>query len=125
MLDRNRGDQRFGPRFRLRSTGDFQRVYRRRCAASDDVLIVHSCENDLGHSRLGLSVSRKVGNAVIRNRWKRLLREAFRLRRIQLPPGVDLVVTPRTSTPAELSVIMESLTAVARRAAKKLARAKR
>jgi ribonuclease P protein component len=120
----NLTDQRFGPQYRLRTNRDFQRVYRRRCVASDDRLIVHACENELGHPRLGLSVSRKVGGAVVRNRWKRLLREAFRLRRLDLPQGVDLVVVPRAGAPTELSAVTESLVAVARRAAKKLARGK-
>ncbi|HWB11856.1 MAG TPA: ribonuclease P protein component [Pirellulales bacterium] len=115
-------DQRFRPQYRLRSGRDFQRVYRRRCVASDDTLIVHSCENELGHPRLGLSVSRKVGGAVVRNRWKRLLREAFRLRRPELPQGVDLVVVPRAGVAVDLSTVMESLVGVARRAARKLDR---
>lgn len=115
-------DQRFGPQYRLRTNRDFQRVYRRRCVASDDRLVVHSCENDLGHPRLGLSVSRKVGGAVVRNRWKRLLREAFRLRRPDLPQGVDLVVVPRAGATPDLSTVMESLVGVARRAARKLTR---
>jgi ribonuclease P protein component len=114
-------DRRFRPQYRLRSGRDFQRVYRRRSVASDDKLVVHACENGLGHPRLGLSVSRKVGGAVVRNRWKRLLREAFRLRRLDLPQGVDLVIVPRAGTTVELSVLMDSLVGVARRAAKKLA----
>ena len=115
-------DQRFRLQDRLRSDRDFQRVYRRRSVASDDLLVVHSCENDLGFPRLGLSVSRKVGGAVVRNRWKRLLRQAFRLQKRHLPAGVDLVVAPRAGVTAELSAIMESLVGVSRRAAKKLAR---
>lgn len=115
-------NQNFSREYRLRRGRDFQRVYRRRCVASDPLLVVHSCENELDHPRLGLSVSRKIGNSVIRNRWKRLLREAFRLRRIELPTGVDLVVVPRAGNIPELSATMEALVGLSRRASKKLAR---
>ncbi|HVX14799.1 MAG TPA: ribonuclease P protein component [Pirellulales bacterium] len=115
----------FRPEHRLHSGRDFQRVYKRRNVVSDSLLIVYSCESDLDHPRIGLSVSRKVGNAVVRNRWKRLLREAFRLRRADLPPGIDLVISPRPGSTAELAGVVESLVALARRAARKLARERR
>jgi ribonuclease P protein component len=118
-------DRRFRPIYRLRSGREFQQVYRRRCVASDPQLVLYSCENQLGHPRLGLSVSRKVGNAVVRNRWKRLLREAFRLRRPDLPTGIDLVVSPRPGATANLTEVMESLVGLARRAARKLSREKK
>ena len=84
---------------------DFARVYAAaRASASDDVLLIYACENELTHARLGLSVSRKVGGAVQRNRWKRILREAFRLSVEQLPAGVDLVVIPRAAAAPELRI---------------------
>ena len=67
--------QRFLPREHLRSPADFRRVYERRRSASDDWLIVYACENGLPYSRIGLSVSRKVGGAVQRNRFRRLYRK--------------------------------------------------
>ncbi len=115
-------DQGFPRQCHVRSGADFQRAYRRRCVASDETIVVHGCENGLPHARLGLSVSRKVGNAVVRNRWKRLLREAFRLRRDALPAGVDLIVVPRQSIEPELASLLESLPKLARHAAKKLQR---
>ena len=112
-------DARFPARYRLRSGADFARVYDRRRSASDEVLLVYACENALSHPRLGLSVSRKVGGAAARNRWKRLVREAFRLSRAELPSGIDLVVIPRAAEP-ELHAIRASLVRLATRAAAKL-----
>ena len=71
---------------------------------------------------MGLSVSRKVGGAVVRNRWKRLLREAFRLTRPQLPAGIDLIVIPRAGTEPTLAALMESLVRLAGRLERKLER---
>jgi ribonuclease P protein component len=102
-------DQRFPPRERLKRPADFRRVYDRRCSAADSTIVVYGCLNELPFSRLGLSVSRKVGGAVVRNRWKRLLREAYRLTRTELPIGIDWVVIPRNSSPAPLCRLVESL----------------
>lgn len=115
-------DQRFRPELRLRRKADFDRVYRRRRSVGDELLVVYGCENDLPHPRLGLSVSRKVGGAVVRNRWKRLLREAFRLHRSEFPSGIDLVVSPRPGGKPELQTITDSLRALARRVERRLER---
>jgi ribonuclease P protein component len=114
-------DRRFGAKYRVRRDADFRRAFRLRCSASDGRLLVYTQRNGLGYPRLGLSVSRRLGTAVVRNRWKRLLREAFRLSRARLPAGVDLVVVPRPEAPADLAGLMESLVRLADRAAGRLA----
>lgn len=106
----------------LRSPLDFRRVYARRCAAGDAWLLVQACPNGLPHCRLGLSVSRKYGGAVARNRLRRLYREAFRLSKHELPPGLDLVLIPRSPNEPTLDVVQQSLRSLARQAARKLAR---
>jgi ribonuclease P protein component len=116
------GDHRFPAEQRIRRNADFQRVFARRCRASDNRLLVFGCPNGLAHPRLGLSVSRKLGGAVVRNRWKRLLREAFRLAGQRLPAGTDLVVIPRAGAEPDLPGLMESLPLLAERVARRLAR---
>ncbi|HBT76113.1 MAG TPA: ribonuclease P protein component [Planctomycetaceae bacterium] len=88
-------NERFPKTLRLRKTSQFDRVYKHRCSVADGLLIVYAMPNDLAYSRLGFAVSRKVGNAVVRNRWKRLIREAFRRNRSQLPSGLDFILLPK------------------------------
>jgi ribonuclease P protein component len=100
---------RFRPHEHLRTPNDFRRVYDRRRSASDAWLIVYACENQLPYLRLGMSVSRKVGNAVLRNRVRRLYREAFRLTRHVMPTGLDLVLIPRRNESPPLPELLKSL----------------
>jgi ribonuclease P protein component len=102
-------NERFPARFRLRDGRDFAAVYQARTTAGDACLLVYGRPNDAGHPRLGLSVSRKVGKAVVRNRWKRLIREAFRTSPDRLPAGLDLVVIPRADEPPSLAAVRDSL----------------
>jgi ribonuclease P protein component len=112
----------FRPHEHLRRPTDFRRVYARRRSASDAWLIVYACPNGLPHLRLGLSVSRKVGKATLRNRLRRLYREAFRLTRQEMPVGLDLVLIPRGSQEPPLEELKRSLPRLVGQLARKLAR---
>lgn len=110
----------FSRSHRMKTPAEFRRCYDRKRSASDTALVVYACENGLSHPRLGCSVSRKLGGAVVRNRYKRLLREAFRLTQHELPAGVDLVVIPRPGAEPTLESVRSSLRELAQQAAEKL-----
>ncbi|MCC6421196.1 MAG: ribonuclease P protein component [Gemmataceae bacterium] len=112
----------FRPHEHLRRPDDFRRTFERRRSASDGWIIVYACENDLPHARLGLSVSRKWGQATHRNRLRRLYREAFRLTKHELPGGLDLIVIPRTAEAPPLAELCRSLPRLVGQLARKLAR---
>ena len=81
---------------RLSRSADFERVYRKGRSQGNRHLVVYAFPRGSGDEpRLGVSVSRKVGGAVQRNKVKRLLREAFRARADALPPDHDFVVVAR------------------------------
>lgn len=116
-------DHRYPKRLRLLRRDEFQRVFAARVSAADGLVIVHAAYNDLGHPRLGVTVSRRVGGAVARNRWKRLLREAFRLAQHDLP-ALDLVCLPRIGTEPGLAELQASLIDLAGRLERRLRRGK-
>jgi ribonuclease P protein component len=104
----------------LRKPAEFQQVYDCRRSVSDSGLILYARENGLPHCRIGLSVSRKYGGAVQRNRLRRLYREAFRLSKDQLPVGLDLVLIPRTQQEPTLDDLHKSLVKLVKQAHKKI-----
>ncbi|MFQ5590409.1 MAG: ribonuclease P protein component [Phycisphaerae bacterium] len=84
-------DQRFRRREHLRRRSDFARVYAAGIRAGDGRLVVYVAENGLAWSRLGLSVSKRLGEAVHRNYVRRRIREVFRTSKRDIPEGLDIV----------------------------------
>jgi len=87
--------QRLPSRSRIRAKADFQRVFARGKRRRTDHLQAVILPSGAEWSRIGLAVSRKVGNAVVRNRLKRRLREIFRIHRDQAPEMRDIIFIPR------------------------------
>lgn len=114
-------DTRFPKQVRLLQASEFERVFAARNSASDVWIVLYGVYSEFDHARLGLTVSRRVGGAVVRNRWKRLLREAFRLTQRNLPP-LDLVCVIRGEHPPTLKQLQESLQALSHRVQTKIDR---
>lgn len=92
---------RFRREHHVRRGADFDRAYTSGARRDLGWCVVHGAANGLPFSRLGLSVSRRCGNAVRRHRIKRMLREGFRLTADALPTGLDLVVVARFTPRAD------------------------
>jgi ribonuclease P protein component len=123
---------RFPKRQRIRRSDDFTAIIRSGAYAADDVLVVNvrrivvsGADNrplatDVQESRLGITIARKTGPAVVRNRWKRWIREAFRTQRTELPLGIDIIVRPKRGADGDFAAVAKSLGSTVRRAVKKL-----
>jgi ribonuclease P protein component len=104
--------QTFSKKERLLKRWDYKRLSRDGRRLTGERILV-DCAKTSGKTRLGITASTRYGNAPERNRFKRLVREAFRLSRAKLPPGVDLNVIPRklakTATLAEIQTELSRL----------------
>lgn len=92
-----REDQRLRPVERLKKRSQYLEVQRRGTRRSGDYFIVYARPNDLAWSRIGVTASKKVGNAAVRNWWKRRVKDCFRRNKPALPVGYDFVVIVKAS----------------------------
>ena len=89
-----RASPKFGPAERVCSKKDFERLRKAGRRGGDPVLRVLVAENGLAFSRIASAVPRRYGNAVARNRFRRLFRSAFRLDKDSIPAGYDILLSP-------------------------------
>ena len=80
---------------RLQKNREYQKVYKKGRSLGDGNIVLFAMANNLGFSRFGFTVSKKVGKAVVRNRVRRLFKEACRLNISEFPPGRDYVLLAR------------------------------
>lgn len=80
----------------LKKNKDFQNVYSNGRSFANKFLVMYILKNNLNRNRLGISVSKKVGNSIVRHRLTRLIRESYRLSEEKFQCGFDIVVIART-----------------------------
>ncbi len=81
----------------LRKNRDFQNVYRHGISYANHYLVMYVLENHISKNRIGISVSKKVGNSVIRHHITRLIRESYRLQENLFHSGLDIVIIARVN----------------------------
>ena len=79
----------------LKNTHEFQNVYKNGKYYANKYLVMYVLKNDLPYNRIGISVSKKVGNSVVRHRLTRLVRESYRLHEDIFNSGLDIVIVVR------------------------------
>ncbi len=79
----------------LKSNIDFSKVYEAKQSYANKLLVVYILENGTDTNRVGVSVSKKVGNSIVRHRLARLIRESFRLHSHEVLKGFDIVIVAR------------------------------
>lgn len=92
----------------LKKNRDFQNVYQNGRSYANKYLVMYVLKNNLGTNRIGISVSKKVGNSVVRHRLTRLVREIYRLHEEMFNSGLDIVVVARVNAKSILYTDMES-----------------
>lgn len=92
---------------------DFKRLYYKGGCVGSDILVIYYKKNSLKCSRLGITVGKKIGGAVVRNRVKRLIKESYRLMEEDLSSGYDIVIVARSNSAGKsydvISAVMRRL----------------
>lgn len=119
-----RADQSFPKSARIHSSLEFDTIFQRGKVLADASLVMHA-QLAAQRGRIGISISKRVGNAPTRNRWKRLIREAYRrqYQRVGALSKLDIVVRPRRGAVADYSAIEKSIASLATRLEKQLHKA--
>ena len=84
----------------LKNNRDFVNVYTSGKSYANRYLVIYTLKNNSDRNRLGISVSKKVGNSVVRHRLKRLIKESYRLHEKMFNSGLDIVVIARKGSDA-------------------------
>ena len=92
----------------LKNSREFGSVYSTKNSVANKYLVMYLRSNGLDYNRLGISVSKKVGNSVVRHRVTRLIREAYRLNRANIDVGNDIVIVARPSSKDKKCQYIES-----------------
>ena len=80
----------------LKKNEDFRKVYENGVSLADSFLVMYKLPNNSNENRLGISVSKKVGNSIVRHHLTRLIREAYRLHEEMFDTGLDIVIVARS-----------------------------
>lgn len=101
----------------MKKTKDFHNVYENGKSYANKFIVIYVWKNDSSSNRLGISCSKKIGNSVVRHRFARLVREAYRLHENVFNSGLDIVVVARACAgDASYFDIEESLISLAGKA---------
>ena len=112
----------FGKTQRVTRSGDFTKIIRLGTCVADGTLVLFALPTASADQsiRIGITIPKKTGNAVQRNRWKRLIRESFRVQQAALPTGYEFIIRPKRGASPSWRAIEKSIPHLARKAAKRV-----
>ena len=102
---------------------DFTRALHHGACAADGTLVLFAFQTSPDQqAKLGVTIPKKTGNAVVRNRWKRLIRESFRTQQDEIPAGYEYVIRPKKGAEPVWTEIKNSVPRLARKAVARAAK---